>query len=475
MIIPAIDLQNGQAVRLFKGDYAQKTVYSDNPVTLAKSFEKLGAKYLHIVDLDGAKSGSTANLETIKQIRAAVRIPIQVGGGIRSAEAIELYLGIGVNRVILGTVAAQNPDFVKQMIEKHGAERIVVGVDVRENQVSISGWTQDSGKNYLDFVETLKQLGVQIIILTDIAKDGTLTSPNWSLYEQIKGINVIVSGGVSCAEDVRRARRHYGVIVGKALYENKVDLPVILSLSKDLAKRLVVALDIKDGKVVKSIKFKGFAEIGDPVELANCYWQQGASEIMILDVTAATGGKRTSFDIVKTLAKSISIPITVGGGISTVEDCCAAFKSGAAKVLIGSAAVKNPEFLREASLNFGKHRILVTIDAKKIKNGYTVFTGGGANNSGVELIKWAKQCEELGAGEILLNSIDTDGVQGGFDLKMTKAVVDAVAIPVIASGGCGSVADIVEVFEKTNCDAALVASLLHYGKATVNDIKEALR
>ena len=158
-IIPAIDLQGGEAVRLFKGDYEKKTVYSNNPVELAKKFEALGAKFLHVVDLDGAKAGNTANLETIKKIRAGVRIPIQVGGGIRNAETVALYIEeLGVDRVILGTVAVEEPDFVKQMIAKYGAQRIVVGVDVRGGRVATGGWLTDSGVDYLEQRGPLKFL-----------------------------------------------------------------------------------------------------------------------------------------------------------------------------------------------------------------------------------------------------------------------------------------------------------------------------
>jgi len=225
IIIPAIDLQNGAAVRLYKGDYAQKTVYSLDPTELAIWFEKIGANYLHIVDLDGAKDGNITNLITIQKIRESIRIPIQVGGGIRSDETVALYLNeIKINRVILGTIAVKNPDFVSEMLVKHGPKKIVVGVDVRNSQVATSGWLEDSDVNYLEFIESLKTKGVEYIVATDINRDGSLTSPNWAMYEKIKGINVIVSGGVSCEADIEKADGYYGVIVGKAYYEGKVDL-----------------------------------------------------------------------------------------------------------------------------------------------------------------------------------------------------------------------------------------------------------
>ena len=225
LIFPAIDLQNGEAVRLHKGDYAKKTVYSRDPAALAKKFEEMGAKYLHVVDLDGAKGGSAANIDTIREIRRHVSIPFQVGGGIRNAETVSLYLDeIKADRVILGTIAARNPDFAREMVGIYSASRVAVGVDVRDGKVATAGWLEDSGAEYLAFIERLKQSGVQYIIATDISRDGTLTSPNWAMYEQIKGINVIVSGGVACEADLEKSSGYYGVIVGKAFYEGKVDL-----------------------------------------------------------------------------------------------------------------------------------------------------------------------------------------------------------------------------------------------------------
>jgi phosphoribosylformimino-5-aminoimidazole carboxamide ribotide isomerase len=225
LIIPAIDLQGGQAVRLVQGDYGKKTVYNPDPVRVAKDFEEMGAKYLHVVDLDGAKDGNTTNIETIRKIRKAISIPMQLGGGIRNAETVSLYLNdIGINRVILGTVAVSQPEFVKEMLAKHGAEKIVIGVDVRNETVATAGWLADSNVNYLEFIEALKAAGAQYLVVTDISRDGTLTSPNWDMYEKIKGINFVVSGGVAEESHIFKAADYYAVIVGKAFYEGKVDL-----------------------------------------------------------------------------------------------------------------------------------------------------------------------------------------------------------------------------------------------------------
>lgn len=175
LVLPAIDLQNGEAVRLYKGDYSKRKVYSNKPEELALNFEKMGAKYLHVVDLDGAKDGKCINLETIKKIRENISIPIELGGGIRNEETVELYLKtLGINRVILGTSAINNPDFLKKMINKYGAEKIVIGVDIKDKYIAISGWTETSNIHYIDFINEIEKIGAKYAVITDISKDGTL-------------------------------------------------------------------------------------------------------------------------------------------------------------------------------------------------------------------------------------------------------------------------------------------------------------
>ena len=229
-IIPAIDLQNGEAVRLYKGDYDKKTVYSKNPLEIAQKFEQMGAKYLHLVDLDGAKLGQTRNLEIVRKIKDQTNLKIEIGGGIRNLDTVSLYLEqIGVERVILGTAAAEKPDFLKELLVKYGLSRIVVGVDIREGFVSTSGWLEKTTLTYLSFLKDLEKIGVKTVIVTDISKDGTLTGPNFELYDEISketSLDVIVSGGVKDSSDIQRAADSdfYGIIVGKAYYEGKINL-----------------------------------------------------------------------------------------------------------------------------------------------------------------------------------------------------------------------------------------------------------
>lgn len=235
LVIPAIDLKDGQAVRLFKGDYNQKTVYSDNPEDLAQGFEKMGAKLLHVVDLDGAKDGECINLGTIKKIKQNTSMQIELGGGIRNLDTVSLYLDeVGIDRVILGTAAITDREFLKTALKTYGPERIVVGVDVKDGYVSTSGWLETSDVPYLDFIKGLELLGVKYIVATDISKDGTLHGPNFAMYEQIaktSKINFVVSGGIKDAQNIKdvASKDYYACIVGKAYYEGKVDLKEVIT------------------------------------------------------------------------------------------------------------------------------------------------------------------------------------------------------------------------------------------------------
>lgn len=242
-----------------------------------------------------------------------------------------------------------------------------------------------------------------------------------------------------------------------------------------LAKRIIPCLDVRDGKVVKGINFVGIKEVGDPVECAAEYDRQGADEIVFLDITASNEGRGTMLDVVRRTAQKVFVPLTVGGGIRTIDDFRDTLRAGADKVSVNSAAVKNPQLIKEAADIFGCQCVVVAIDAKKCEDGhYTVVINGGRIDMGIDAVEWAKKAEELGAGEILLTSMDTDGVKGGFDLDMLNAVCSVVKIPVIASGGCGKLEHFTEVFEKTNASAALAASLFHYKELTVDEVKEEL-
>ena len=244
-----------------------------------------------------------------------------------------------------------------------------------------------------------------------------------------------------------------------------------------LTKRIIPCLDIKDGKVVKGVNFIGLKEVGDPIELAKKYDLQCADEVVFLDITASYEDRNIMKDIIERGASELTIPLAVGGGIRTLDDFRMILASGADKVSVNSAAINNPQLIKEAADEFGVQCVVIAIDAKKRddQSGWDVYVKGGRENTGLDLIEWATKCENLGAGEVLLTSMDADGTKAGYDLDMLNAVCNAVDIPVIASGGCGSIQDIIEVFEKTDVDAALVASLFHFNEATVEEVRNECR
>lgn len=242
-----------------------------------------------------------------------------------------------------------------------------------------------------------------------------------------------------------------------------------------LTKRIIPCLDVREGKVVKGINFIGIKEVGDPVECAKEYNRQGADEIVFLDITATHEHRSTMLDVVERTAKEVFVPLTVGGGINSIEDFKNTLRAGADKVSVNSAAVKNPQLIYDAADQFGNQCVVCAIDAKRIDGSFHVVVHGGRIDTGLDAVEWAKKAVSLGAGEILLTSMDTDGCKNGFDLELLNAICDVVNVPVIASGGCGSLEHFSQVFEQTKADAALAASLFHYRELTVSQVKEHLQ
>ena len=243
----------------------------------------------------------------------------------------------------------------------------------------------------------------------------------------------------------------------------------------NLAKRIIPCLDVKEGRVVKGVHFVNLRDAGDPVELAGRYNQQGADELVFLDITASSDERNTMVDVVFRTARRVFIPLTVGGGISSVKDARRILMAGADKVSVNTAAVHRPELLTELSGEFGAQAVVLAIDARRRPGGgWNVFTKGGRVDEGIDAVEWAARGETLGAGEILLTSMDTDGVQDGFDCELTRAVSRATHVPVVASGGAGKLEHFLEVLTEGEADAALAASIFHYGTYTVGDLKEYL-
>ncbi|MEV5753334.1 imidazole glycerol phosphate synthase subunit HisF [Actinoallomurus sp. NPDC052308] len=241
-----------------------------------------------------------------------------------------------------------------------------------------------------------------------------------------------------------------------------------------VAVRVIPCLDVDAGRVVKGVNFENLRDAGDPVELARRYDAEGADELTFLDITASSGGRETTYEVVRRTAEQVFIPLTVGGGVRTVDDVDRLLRAGADKVSINTAAIARPEFLREAAHRFGSQCIVLSVDARRSGSGFEVTTHGGRRGTGLDAIEWARRGEELGVGEILLNSMDADGTKNGFDLEMLRAVRAVVSVPVIASGGAGAIEHFAPAID-AGADAVLAASVFHFGDLKIGDVKESLR
>ena len=242
-----------------------------------------------------------------------------------------------------------------------------------------------------------------------------------------------------------------------------------------ITKRIIPCLDVRDGRVVKGVNFEGLSDVSSPVELGQFYSRCGADELVFYDITASHEGRALFTDILREVASKIFIPLTVGGGINTVEDFDRVLKCGADKVSVNSGAIRNPDLVYQAAKLYGDQCVVISADVKRVDGVYRVFAKGGRENTGMEAISWIKRCVDNGAGEVVLNSIDTDGVKQGFDLEMLEAVCNAVNVPVIASGGAGCIEDFVTLFKTLpKVDAGLAASIFHFGEVAIPDLKEDL-
>ena len=242
-----------------------------------------------------------------------------------------------------------------------------------------------------------------------------------------------------------------------------------------ITKRIIPCLDVRNGRVVKGVNFEGLSDVSSPVSLAKYYSQCGADELVFYDITASAEGRALFTDILCEVASQIFIPLTVGGGINTIDDFDRVLKCGADKVSVNSGAIKNPGLIKEAAMKYGNQCVVISADVKRVDGEFRVFAKGGREDTGMEAISWIKRCVDNGAGEVVLNSIDTDGVKGGFDLEMLEAVCNAVNVPVIASGGAGCVNDFIKVFKTLpKVDAGLAASIFHFGEVKIKDLKQEL-
>lgn len=479
-LIPAIDIIHGQCVRLTKGDYDAKKVYSNDPVEVARHFEELGFRRLHIVDLDGAKSKHIVNDRVLRAITQATRLTVDFGGGIKTEEDIRKAFDAGAAMVTVGSIAVTHPELFLSWLEQFGADRLILGADVRNGKVSINGWKEDSTEDLTTFLKKYIRHGVKNVLCTEISKDGTLQGPAFELYRDIMRaypqLHLIASGGVSSADDIRQLDREGipAVVFGKAFYEGRIDISR-LDLPRGLAKRIIPCLDVKDGMTVKGTNFVNLRQAGDPVELGKAYSDAGADELVFLDITASAEGRKTFTDMVTKVAQEINIPFTVGGGINELSDVERLLYAGADKVSVNSAAIKRPELISEITRKFGSQVCVCAIDARCDGGEWYCYIKGGRERTPLRLLDWAHEAQERGAGEILFTSMNHDGVKDGFANEALAQLADSLSIPIIASGGAGKMEHFRDAFLYGKADAALAASVFHFGEIGIPQLKKYLR
>jgi cyclase len=470
-LIPSLDLLNGRVVRLTHGDFATAKVYGDAEEVLDALDVPRGTR-LHVVDLEASRSGKPIETDIVRRL-ARRDLIVQVGGGIRSLDDAKRWLDCGAERIVVGTAATSA--LLDTLVATFGPQRIVPAIDVRDGVVRTDGWTRESSVSMRDLFARVESLRIPEALVTDISKDGALRGPSFALYRQLKAmtrVRIIASGGVSQTSDVislARLGNVSGCVIGKALLERRVDLNEAharLAASNAVPERVIPCLDVRDGRVVKGVSFVNIRDAGDPVECAMRYEEEGADELVILDIA----GDRSSIDTVRRVAASIFIPLTVGGGIRSVEDFRDTLRAGADRVAINTAALRRPELIAECSREFGVQAVVLSVDAK----GGFATVRGGKEVTNVDAIEWCKRGEQLGAGEILLTSVDRDGTNSGFDIELLRAATSALKIGVIASGGAGALDHFRDAIEAGGARAVLAASLFHDRVLTVGDVKRHL-
>lgn len=480
-IIPAIDLIDGKCVRLSGGIFDTIKIYSDNPVQIARQFRDRGVRYLHIVDLDGARSGKPVHMRLLEEIAAISGMRVDFGGGIRSRESFKAALDAGADRISIGSLAVTNPGELESWLTDFGADRVILGVDVKNEKVAYHGWQSESDIGWQEFIGYWTGKGIDRIFCTDVDRDGALNGPATELYQRIlkqfPGIDLVASGGVSGPDDIIQLEYAglKSVIVGKAIYEGKLGVSTggDVLFGTGLAKRIIPCLDIRDGRTVKGVNFIDIRDAGDPVELAVRYAEEGADELVFLDITATIEDRKTFPELVKRIAKVLNIPFTVGGGISTFEDAAVLLEAGADKISLNSAAVKSPVIIDHLARSFGNQFVVLAIDAREEVE-WEVYIHGGRIPAGRDLFDWAREGQERGCGEILFTSMNHDGTKNGFACDALARLSDRLTIPIIASGGAGKPEHFRDAFTKGKADAALAASVFHFGDIPIPELKRYL-
>jgi len=479
-LIPSLDLLGGRVVRLTRGDFSSATVYGE-PEAVLDALDVPAGTRLHVVDLEGSRSGRPVETDLVRRL-ADRDLVIQVGGGIRTLDDARRWLDCGASRLVAGTVAANSPRLLAELVETFGPGRIIPAVDVRDGAVRTDGWERAAGVALPELFARIEALGVDEALVTDIGSDGLLRGPSFALYRRLRAltqVKLIASGGVSTISDLVSLGRLGNVsacVIGKALLERRISLAAAtarVAVPTSIPERVIPCLDVRDGRVVKGVSFADIRDAGDPVECAARYEAEGADELVVLDISA-TERKESAVETIRGVADSLFIPLTVGGGVSSVAGFRALLQAGADRVAINTAALRRPELIAECSAEFGVQAVVVSCDAKRDGDIWRAAVRGGKELTAVDAVQWCRRAEELGAGEILLTSVDRDGTNQGYDLELLRAVTAVLRIGVIASGGAGTVADFSDALESGGARAVLAASLFHDRVLGVGAVKRHL-
>lgn len=480
-LIPSLDLLHGRVVRLTQGNFDSAKVYGEPEAVLDALAVPAGTR-LHIVDLEASRTGTPVETDIVRRL-ARRDLVVQVGGGIRSAGDARRWLDCGATSIVVGTAAALDPQLFTELVETFGANRIVPAVDVRDGVIRVAGWQREASTSLRDMFARLESLGIGEALVTDISKDGVLSGPSFDLYRRLRAmtrIRIIASGGVSTAGDVVSLARLGNVsacVIGKALLERRLDLAEAaarVAMPNAVPERVIPCLDVRDGRVVKGVAFTNIRDAGDPVECARRYEEEGADELVILDISATDRRESTAVETVRRVAESIFIPLTVGGGVRDVESFRAMLRAGADRVAINTAAILRPELIADAAREFGVQAVVLSCDAKHVSDRWLATMRSGKELTALDAIDWCRRAEQLGAGEILLTSVDRDGTNRGFDVDLLRAATSVLRIGVIASGGAGRLEHFREAIESGGARAILAASLFHDRVMTVGEVKRYL-
>jgi cyclase len=471
-VIPALDLLAGNAVRLKQGDFTLVTTYGD-PERVLDSLDVPRGLRLHVVDLEASRSGRPVETDIVRRL-ARRDLRVQVGGGIRSVASARAWIDCGAEKVVVGTVAADAPDVLRAIVADLGAQRVIAAVDVRDGVVRVAGWERDARRPLGEVLRAIGDAGVSEVLVTDIARDGVLCGPSFALYRSLpRNLRVIASGGVAQVSDVvslARIPNVGGCVIGRALLDGRVSLPEAVArvaTPNAIPERIIPCLDVRDGRVVKGVKFVNIRDAGDPVECAMRYEAEGADELVILDISATDRGRVTALETVRRVADALFIPLTVGGGVRSIEDFRSLLRAGADRVAINTAAIRDPQLIAGCAREFGVQAVVLSCDAK----GREVMVRSGKEGTGIDAVEWCKRAESLGAGEILLTSVDRDGTNAGYDIALLRAVSSSLKIGVIASGGAGALEHFRDAIESGGARAVLAASLFHDRRLTIGEVK----